>query len=311
MTASGGGAPSACSIAHSTAASKAHQARAPRGGVTGTDERQGRLAAAPDAHAGRTARARAAPAGPRGPSRAGERQGGAAAMAITAPGSRHGAQDQRTVTASEPERDQSTGDRDRSQEDRIEHDEERQQRARRGACVQAGAPEGPDRQRRAADATGREQAGGRGAAEGDLGAGAEPQSRAWRGVRRATAAPRSRRRRTARRRRRQRPSADRPRGGGRARARGPPADHPPRRPPGRPRPPGRRASAARRASARRSKARKGAGRLRGRLHAWQRRARAAPTHRGGPLNRDPDPAGQQGGRWPWPPRATSTPTRSS
>jgi hypothetical protein len=74
------------------------------------------------------------------------------------------------VAGSDPESEQSAGDRDRRKEDRIEHHEEGEQHARRGARAQARAPEGPDRQGRASNAARGQQARGRGATEGDLSA---------------------------------------------------------------------------------------------------------------------------------------------
>jgi hypothetical protein len=89
----------------------------------------------------------------------------------------HSAQREWPVAVGEAERQRAAGRDDGPEENRVQHDEEREQRARGIACAQAGAPEGPDRQRRASDATRGEQARGRGPAEGELGARAQSQPR--------------------------------------------------------------------------------------------------------------------------------------
>ena len=98
-------------------------------------------------------------------------------MATTAPSARQRGQAQRTVAGGEAEREQPAGHRDGTEEDRIQQHEEGEQRARGGARVQPGAAKGPDRERRAADAARGQQARGRCAAEGHLGARAQSQPR--------------------------------------------------------------------------------------------------------------------------------------
>ena len=100
----------------------------------------------------------------------------AAAIAVTAAAGGQRAQRERPVGVGDPERDGAAGDGDRAEEDRVEDDEEGEERARRAARAQAGAPERPDRQGRAADAAGGQQPGRARAAERDLRARAEVEA---------------------------------------------------------------------------------------------------------------------------------------
>jgi hypothetical protein len=72
------------------------------------------------------------------------------------------------VIAHQPERECAPGQHDRGEEDRVEHDEEDEQSARRVPRGQAGAAQRPKRQSRAAGASRRQQAGGRGPGQRDL-----------------------------------------------------------------------------------------------------------------------------------------------
>ena len=73
--------------------------------------------------------------------------------------------------------EQAARDDERAEEDGVLQDEEAQQRARRPARAQAGAPQAPERQGRAADAGGRQQPRGARAAERDVGARAHAEAR--------------------------------------------------------------------------------------------------------------------------------------
>ena len=98
----------------------------------------------------------------------------ASAMASVASGRGHGGEHERALAV---DGERPAGQRDRAEEDGVDDDQEGQQRRGGPARAEPGAPQRPQRHRRAADAGRRQQPRRGGAAERDLGALAQAQPR--------------------------------------------------------------------------------------------------------------------------------------